>query len=135
MRITLAAATLALVAGTTAACGADGPPADASTEDFCKVFDDFYAELQDLGAESETADQVQALKDTGEELAEVGTPDDIPDEAREGFELAIQTIEDLPDDATEEEISKLEEDFSDAEQEQSDAFDDYLSETCETPAG
>ena len=43
----------------------------------------------------------------------------------------MKTIEELDEDATQEELDGLEEDFSEEEKKQSDAFDDYLAETCE----
>ena len=132
MRHALAVATLALVAGATAGCGASGPPTDASEKDFCGVFEDFYAEMGEMGADASTSDGIKALKKVAEELKEVGTPEDISDDAREGFELTIEAIESIEDDATEEEIGKLlEEDFSKEEQEKADAFDEYLEKTCD----
>lgn len=134
MKHALLAASLVLVAGSTAACGG-GAPTDASQADFCGVFEDFYEVVGELGAEAENSDLIEALKDTGEDLEEVGTPEDISDEARAGFELTVKTIEELDDDATEEDLDNLEDDFSEEEKEQSEAFDEYLSETCDEPTG
>lgn len=134
MKHALLAASLVLVAGSTAACGG-GAPTDASTADFCGVFEDFYEVVGELGAEAENSELIEALKDTGQDLEEVGTPEDISDEARAGFELTVKTIEELDDDATEEDLDNLEEDFSEEEKAQSEAFDEYLSETCDEPTG
>jgi hypothetical protein len=134
MRHALFVAGLALVAGTAAGCGGGAAPADApadaSREDFCGVFDEFLKDVRELGEDAETADQVKALKDTGERLEEVGTPEDMPEDARQGFELTVQAIAELPDDATDKELDQVQEDFSEEEQEQSDAFDEYLAEAC-----
>ena len=135
MKHALLAASLVLVAGSTAACGGGGAPTDASTADFCGVFEDFYEVVGELGAEAENSELIEALKDTGQDLEEVGTPEDISDEARAGFELTVKTIEELDDDATEEDLDNLEEDFSEEEKAQSEAFDEYLSETCDEPTG
>lgn len=148
MRTALLAASLALVAATTVACGDDqdtdstsagasspsGAPTDASTEDFCGTFEDFVSETQALGAEPTAAQVVDALKGVAETLQEVGTPEDVPADARAGFELVVTTIEELPQDATEQQVSELDKDFSEEESAQSDAFDAYLQETCQ-PAG
>lgn len=105
----LAAGTL--LVGTLAACGG-GPkgadaPTDASVADFCDVIGDLT-----------TADPEKLVDD----LAEVGTPDGIPDEARDGFEVMI-------DEATADEVS-------DADQEKVNALIVYITETCTgVPAG
>lgn len=130
MRTALLAASIALVAGTTVGCGG-GPPTDASKADFCGTFDDFYADAAKLGEDSKDSDIVKALKDVGEKLEEVGTPEDMSDDAREGFELTVQAIKDLDDDATQEDIEKIDKGFSDDEQKSVDAFDEYLSTTCD----
>lgn len=134
MRTALLAASIALVAGTTVGCGGGeggGAPTDASQADFCGTFEDFYADAAKLGEDSEDSEIVKALKDVGEKLEEIGTPEDISDEAREGFELTVQAIEDLDEDATQEDIEEIDKGFSDDEQKSVDAFDDYLSETCD----
>lgn len=133
MKHALLAASLVLVAGTTVGCGG-GAPTDASTDDFCGVFDDFYKTASELGADAEDSEVIKALKETGEKLEEVGTPEDMPDDAREGFELTVETIAELDEDATQEDLEKLEEEFSAEEKKKSDAFDKYLEETCSDPA-
>ena len=144
MKHALLAASLVLVAGSGVACGGEGgssgassedAPSDASTADFCGVFDDFYQVVGELGAEAENSELIAALKDTGEDLEQVGTPEDISEEGRAGFELTVQTIEDLDEDATEKDLEDLEKDFSEEETAQSEAFDKYLSETCQEPTG
>lgn len=130
MRTALLAASLVLVAGTTVGCGG-GAPTDASKADFCGTFEDFYKEAAELGDAPKDADVVKALKGVGDKLDEVGTPEDMSDDAREGFELTVQAIKDLDDDATQEDIAKIDSEFSKTEQEKVDAFDEYLSETCD----
>lgn len=142
MKHALLAASLVLVAGATVGCGDGdtsdseaGAPTDASTEDFCGTFEDFYDEVRELGADAKDEDVVKALKGIGEKLDEVGTPEDISDDAREGFELTVEAIDGLEDDASQEDIAKLEDEFSEDETKKTDAFDDYLAKTCEAPAG
>ena len=98
-----------LLAFSLSACG--GPPTDASEEDF-----------------------VDALKEQAENIEEVGTPEDIPDDARKGFELSLDAVNDLDaDDIDLENLDEFdfEEDLSDEEKEQIDAYDKYESETCD----
>ena len=143
MKHALLAASLVLVAGSTVACGggdgsgegSDSAPADASTADFCGVFEDFYKVVGELGAEAENSELISALKDTGKDLEKVGTPEDMPEDAREGFELTVQTIEDIDADATEKDLEDLEKDFTEEQKKQSEAFDAYLSETCQESTG
>ncbi len=138
MKRALAAASLVLLAGTGAGCGGDddgggdggGAPSDASVDDFCGTFNDFYAEVEELGEGAADEELVAALKDTGEELEEVGTPEDISDDARAGFEATVEAIGDLPDDATEEDIASLEDDYSEQVKAQVDEFGSYLNDTC-----
>src|SRR6478736_6151464 len=110
MKHALIAATLVLVAGTTAGCGgSDGPPADASKDDFCGNFKSIAADMGKLGADA---------KD--------------PDDARKGFELEVKKIDGLDDNATKDDLDKLGSDLSDTEQKQVDAFNKYVDDTCGT---
>lgn len=99
-----------LIAGTLAACG--GPkgadaPTDADVSAFCEVIGDLT-----------TSDPEELVDD----LAEVGTPEGIPADARDGFEVMI-------DEATADEVS-------DEDQDKVSALIAYIAETCaEVPAG
>ena len=82
MRRVLVGATMLLVAGMTAACGA---PDDASKKDFCDAIEGL----------NKAGDDFDKNKDAFEELGDTGTPDGISDDGREGFEILI----DLADEA------------------------------------
>lgn len=132
MKHALIAASLVLVAGTAVGCG--GPPTDASVKDFCGNFENLYSDLGDAaGADADTSDMIKTLKDAANEIEDTGTPEDISDDAREGWQLTIDAIQNIDDDATEEDLAKLDSEFSEDEQKKSDAFDEYLSKTCDTP--
>lgn len=133
MKKALIAAALTLVAGTTAGCGGD-PPEDASTEDFCQSFEDFDNAMDDLGEDASTEEQIQEAKDQIEQVREVGTPEDMSSEEREGYDIFTQTILDLDDDASEEELDKIDEELSEDEQDKVDAFFSYADETCSEEA-
>ena len=122
MKIGLVAASLVLVAGGATACSGS-----ASKEDFCKGYDDFLQALADADSEKDYGEQ---LKAAASDFEDVGTPEDIPDDAKEGLETVLEAIEGLDDDATPEDIQKLNEDLSEDENKKAEAFEEYLSKTC-----
>ena len=140
MKHLLAAASLALLMGTTVGCSEDSPdqpsqaapPDDASTEEFCQNYQDFSAALMKLGQDAEDADFVKALKAAGEDFEATGTPEDVSEDERAGYEVFIQLIEDVEDDATQEDLQKMEQDLSEEEQKQLEGFTAYVSQTCES---
>lgn len=91
------------LAGLTACGGPEGSeaPTDASKDEFCTVINGL-----------DTSDPEGFVDD----LVEVGTPSDIPDEAREGFEVMV-------DNATSDEIS-------DSKQEKVSTFVAWFTTTC-----
>jgi len=104
-----------LLAATATACGGDAPT-DASTADFCKNW---------LGSpDDETA------KDAAERFEEVGTPEDIPDDARHGFEILLDVVGNADEDATEEELTRMTEELSEDDKHDVEALITYVGETC-----
>ncbi|GAA1103105.1 hypothetical protein GCM10009668_22320 [Nocardioides dubius] len=65
-----------LVGGMATACGS--PPEDASKDDFCKQFEKF----------GEVNDE-DSFNDFKDELKDLGTPEEIDGDAREGFEIMV----------------------------------------------
>lgn len=142
-RISMTAA-VCLVAAVTSACGGDGgagTPTDASETSFC---DTQSSLIEDLLPDDLTNPEVPsneematAVKNWGKKLEEVGTPDDIPEDARAGFEAIVQQAKDI--NAADFSIEKLEEleqggkDASAEVKEQAAAFSDYLTEKCGNP--
>jgi hypothetical protein len=135
MKQALRVASLVLIAGTTVGCGDDGPPTDASQDDFCGVFDQMLTELGALDDDADPAEAVKALKKAGNQLAEVGTPEGMPENARDGYLLILDEIEKLDDDASREDVSALGEDVSDSEEKSMDAYTKYLGDTCADEIG
>src|SRR5689334_5006938 len=113
MKHALIAASLVLVAGTAVGCGdgsgsdSGGAPTDASETEFCANFESIAKDITALGADAKPADIVKALKDAGTKLEDTGTPKGISDDERKGFELEVQKIGELPDDASTEDVSNL----------------------------
>jgi len=133
MRLGLLAAGLVLVAGGAVSCGDDGGGGggrDApSTKEFCgalKAFQDDFAvadPTKDLKA------YIQTLKDAADRLEDVGTPDEMPADAQDGFELTVKKIKDLSDSATLDDLAGIG-DVSDADRTKLDALDEYIAQTC-----
>ncbi|WP_134766248.1 hypothetical protein [Nocardioides sp. 1609] len=111
--LTTGVATTALLA--LSACGgiAADAPTDASLEDFCTA----------SAAIDRTAGEFAAG------LAEAGTPADVSEQVRAGFEIYVDALDDKGDEAYDEARSSLavpEDDVEDG-----DAFIAYMTETCE----
>ena len=70
-------------------------------------------------------------------MQEVGTPEDIPDDPRHGFEADVEQAKEI--DAADFSMDNLEDlerggaDASEETRRQTDAFGDYLTDTCGNP--
>jgi hypothetical protein len=125
-------AALALVL---AACGGDdgGDGADAArtapTEaEFCGAMTDYRADAANADPSDPTA-YATALKTAVARLANVGTPDGVPAEARAGLDLTVSRVDALPEVATAEDLAALGE-VDRAQRKQLKAFDEYVRDTC-----
>ena len=135
------ASTVLLVGAATSACGGGGAPADASEKDFCdtqsSLFNDLLPEDMANPELPSNEEMAQAVKDWGQALEEIGTPEGISDDARAGFEQLVEQAGEI--DAADFTIDQLEEleqggaDASEAAQREAEAFADYLTETCGNP--
>jgi hypothetical protein len=67
-------------------------PDSASTEDFCGVFTDVTSDLSGGGSADEQAD---AAHEVADKFNDVGTPEDMPEDARNGFEVFIGFLGDV----------------------------------------
>ncbi|MDN4172095.1 hypothetical protein QWY28_03995 [Nocardioides sp. SOB77] len=137
LRRAAATSSLLLLAPFAAACGGDdeasSAPQDASTEDFCEayssIFDSLLAAPSEGSQEEQEQAAVDALKEWTEQMREVGTPEDLPDDARDGFELVLDEASDIED------VSDLQDlddnqDYSESEQEASQALNTWIAENC-----
>jgi len=135
MKLGLVAASLILVAGGAVGCSDDGGGGgltgnDApSTDDFCGALKDFQDDFSEADPTEDLKGYIQSLKDAAEKLEDVGTPDDMPDDAKEGFDITIETIKGLDEDATLEELAGIGE-VSEEDQKKIDALDDYIAKEC-----
>ncbi len=114
-----AASASMLLALALSACGGggSGAPEDASTEEFCEAY-------LEIGTLEDGAD----IKAYADNLGEVGTPEDIGEDERAGFEVFIEAASDVEDDASLEDIE--EPDVSEEENADAEAFIAYASEAC-----
>jgi hypothetical protein len=139
LKIAQTVAGLLLVAGGATACGDDGgdssggssaPDQDkgTSTAEFCGAFQAFYDDLTALSGDEPNLGEI--LKKAAKRIEDVGTPDDIPDDAEQGLELTLDAIDGLPDDATAQDMEGLESGFTDEDKKKTDAFSTYLDKTC-----
>lgn len=132
----LGIAALALVL---AGCGDDssGAPTDASKDDFCRQYTEAsYEALEGVdpeATEKERAQQiVDAFKDWAKEMREVGTPEDMPDDARAAFEDGLEEIEDLDaDDLDQAEPEDLQDELQGDDADEARALSEYVAEHCD----
>jgi hypothetical protein len=133
MKKALSVASLLLVAGTTAGCGGNGgggAPDNASQEDFCDAYTSIFDGM-DLESEPSNEEAVQMMKDWGERMEETGTPEDMSEEARQGFELMVDTLADIDADISAEDLDKIGDDWSAEQEKQGEALQTYVGENCE----
>jgi len=141
MKRTSLLAALVLVVGLLAGCGnsdsstagddsADGPPTTASVEEFCGAFLDLVQKAQAQGSDISDHDAVKLAKDLAGKLAEVGTPSDMPAGARRAFEMAIEKLESLSDDASQKEMEQAAGDLTEDQQRDQEALSTYITTKC-----
>jgi len=123
MRIARMLAGLVLVGGMATACGggSSDAPDDASTDDFCEAFES--APTDDKPSQDDVDEWVDKMKDAG-------TPDDIGDDERHGFEVLVDAIDDADVDDIEDTTS-----FEDVVEDDDDRADvtkffAYYGKTC-----
>lgn len=136
-RTTLALASTALVLGTMAGCGgSDGggsgsaAPDNASKEDFCGAFAKLFKDILAQATSGDPDVTVKAIKDWAADMQDVGTPDDMPDDVRDGFEIFVDAARDLPEDASLEDLQTFGDDLSEDDQAAGEKFGDWASQEC-----
>jgi hypothetical protein len=140
MSVRLTMAGLLLAAPALVSCGGDDSGAAASgqdetsratvsVEEFCGAAEEFENLFGELDVEN-SGDDVRALKDAAQELKDLGTPDDIPDDAREGLTLTLDKLIALPDDATADDFDAFFA-FDEEERAASMEFEGYLDDHCD----
>jgi hypothetical protein len=82
--------------------------------------------------EEQVSTMVSAIKDYADALDDIGTPEGMPDDARDGMELLVDWADDLdPGDFTSiEDLENFGDQFSEEENVKGEAFFAYVEETC-----
>lgn len=83
---------LSLTACSGSSTDASGAPDDASLDDFCSAFGGL-GDLVDAGDDTDAA--VDAANDLAADLDEVGTPSDLSEDQRNGFEEYVKFLGDI----------------------------------------
>jgi hypothetical protein len=126
------ATSLVLVAVLVCGCSDSGTGGadnhESSVGDFCAALGTFRDEVSAADS-SDLAAYIRTLKAAADKVHGVGVPGEMPAEAEEGFDLTIQRIQDLADDATQQDVAQLG-DVSDEDQRKLDALEDYIDEAC-----
>lgn len=137
LRRAAATSSLLLLAPFAAACGGDddasSAPSDASKDDFCTSYSSIFESL--LGAPTQGSEDeqkkaaVKALQDWSDKMREVGTPEDLPDDARQGFELLLDEASDIDD---VDDLDDLDDnsDYSADEKKQAEALNTWIASNC-----
>jgi hypothetical protein len=98
----LVATGVLMLAGALAACGNDasgssaggaGSPTKASKSSFCKTFTELGADV--------------TPKEAADQLSKVGTPSSIDSGARHGFEVLVDHLRNLPDNAKDSDLTAM----------------------------
>ncbi len=127
----------ALLLGGLAGCGgsdgdeAESAPKSASKDGFCTEFNGLYDQL--LAGGGDTSASITGIKKWADDMAEYGTPKEMSDEARKGFEVVVATIQGLEADTTLKEFQNLDDDLSAADDKAAEAFGDWTTDNCPKP--
>ncbi len=105
-----------------AACSGEGAPTDASQEEFCSAYN--------LLADASNGADFRRL---AEQLRATGTPADISEDGRAGFDVVVRVAGGLDEDASLEELEDP--NVSSQEVRQAREFLDYGATTCGAPGG
>lgn len=126
MRRSTVLAASGLLALSVSACGGggsgeSGAPTDASTAEFCKAYVSVFG--GDL-----TSITGKTIKDWGKTMADTGTPKDISEDERAGFEIFVKFAKSVDENASIDDIEDPK--VSKDEQKQVDAFVAYTTKNC-----
>ena len=141
LKIAGIAVALGGLAGGLAGCGgsdgdsggsASDAPKGASKDGFCEKFNDLYANLAQSDPK-DTSAAIKGIKDWVGTMEDYGTPSEMSDEARDGFEVVISTFKSVDEDASLQDLQNLGDDVSAADNKAAEAFGDWTRENCPAP--
>ena len=115
--------------------GGGGGAADApSTDEFCGALKNFQDDFSDADPTKDLPGYIKTLKDAADEFEDVGRPTTCPTTPRRASSITIDTINDLDDDATLDDLAQIG-DFSEEEQKKTEAFEEYIAKDCPDLSG
>jgi hypothetical protein len=127
MKTSALLATAFLVVGSVTACGGGGDvnaPKDASVDDYCTSFVSVFTDI----AGDPTAITGKQIKAWGADLEKTGTPKEMSDDERAGFEIFVKFAKDVDESASIDDIEDPK--VSDDEQKQVDDYLAYSQKAC-----
>ena len=139
-----AVASTALVLGSLAGCGSDSDssgagagigaaPTAASSDDFCTAFNGLIGQVLSQIGTGDASKGATALRDWAATMEEVGTPADMPDDARRGFEVVVEQAAQIDDDVTLEDLKNFGDDVDADDRADSEAFGAWATDNCPSP--
>lgn len=128
MRKVLYAAGLVLAGSSLVSCGGGGAPTGASQQDFCNAFARFTKTVSTTDVDIKK--QITGAKDAVNELADVGTPEGISDDDRKGFEVFVDTIDNIKDDTSADDAANVGTDLSKGDEANLTSFATYAGTKC-----
>ncbi len=135
-RTRLGLAALALLVGSVTACGGDSgdaaqsAPDDASKAEFCDTYVSQMKAMAQGNPEEDAGAAVERMQNWAEEMTGVGTPKDMPGEARRGFETIVAEVGKLDAGASQRELEQLGEDLGATAEKEVAAFGEYTFQAC-----
>ena len=132
----LAAAGAAVLMGLAlTACGGGGYPTDASAEEFCGGVEDVVTVTTAVEGEEPSEGEWEDIQKAYGDLGDIGTPEDIGDAERNGFEVVVDTFTDLDYDEAKKSFGDNDGDdsipgVSEDDEKDADAFFTYVQDAC-----
>jgi len=133
MRTAVLLAGCALVLGGLAGCGGDeesaAPAEQASKSEFCDAFNELL-EGASTASHDDIAAQIKAVKEGAARLEEVGAPAEMPDDAQHGFEVFVDAIQEIDDDAELADLDAVGDGMSAADEKDGEAYVTWAQTNC-----
>lgn len=122
-----------LAVATLAGCGSEeseAAPETTSLEQYCEAYEEYFQERASLGSQASDAEVVASMKGWATQLGELDAPEEMPEDARAGMRRWRQLMGELADDATQQDVLTLEQEMSQEETAQVQAFFSFNGTHC-----
>lgn len=133
MRIVRLAAALFLAGACALGCAAGGDteekPEPSAQEQFCEAFREYY-ERSSQNSGSTDAEVISSMKAFAKQASELEMPEEMSAKARLGLATWIDLINEIDDDASQDEVSALGDGLSAKQLDQLDSYYLYSNATC-----